>query len=767
MGTIKKTSIAIIMSLATLSLSGIIFVPSATAAPLTFTVNVNTDEVDANPGDGTCETANTGECTLRAAIEEANANAGADTIEFNIPGGGVHTITLAGQLPNLNETTTIDGYSQSGASPNTSVSPEPINSTIKIEINAENLTGTSALVLGAEDSIIKGISIYSCLDRACIDVQNVSGVKIQGNYIGTDATGINVPSLSKAGIGSRGSILVGGTNPEDRNVIGTTHEIGIGSIASEGQMDVYGNYIGIGKDGTTDLNTALGVLYAGGYDSHVGGPGVGESNLISGGEIGQVVGVFSNNLTVQGNLIGTDYTGQQNSSITSGTGIVMELATTNSLIGGDQEGQGNIVSNVTGLGISVLSSKGGAYGPGLDTTGISIIGNSISNVGIFTYPGFGDSNQGIDLAGFNADDGGSPISFYEEGVTLNSVDESGAGPNAYANFPVLKDAQQIGNQLTIHYSLDTVGSPTDQYRIEFFSNDSSTIFGYGPGQDLLGYLNSPTGENLSAVLTLPNGVNVTNKSLSATSTAIDSGTASGYGNTSEFAKNLLIGSATDFDADTVPDAIENAGPNGGDANDDGIQDSIQPTVSTFVSATSGKYTSFVTSGCSSNAQITSIAEASLGFTDAGFQYPFGLTDFVLNCSLGDTVTIDKYVFTPETDVTDFSARKYRPNTHTFEAVENSTVESETIGGQHAIHLNYSIQDGAAQDDDGVANGIIVDPVGLAEVYVGSQSVTNPSATGTLAATGAKNITVEAIIAGVLLLAGIVMIATSRKKQVKN
>jgi CSLREA domain-containing protein len=43
----------------------------------TYVVNGNGDAVDANPGDGVCQTATPGVCTLRAAVEEANATSGA------------------------------------------------------------------------------------------------------------------------------------------------------------------------------------------------------------------------------------------------------------------------------------------------------------------------------------------------------------------------------------------------------------------------------------------------------------------------------------------------------------------------------------------------------------------------------------------------------------------------------------------------------------------------------------------------------------------
>src|SRR5438105_11332688 len=54
--------------------------------PEIFVVNSTGDGDDAFHGDGQCETAvGNGVCTLRAAIEEANAHAGADGIGFSIP----------------------------------------------------------------------------------------------------------------------------------------------------------------------------------------------------------------------------------------------------------------------------------------------------------------------------------------------------------------------------------------------------------------------------------------------------------------------------------------------------------------------------------------------------------------------------------------------------------------------------------------------------------------------------------------------------------
>src|SRR5262245_53265943 len=59
-------------------------------------------------------TADSGSGSLRNAITAANSTPGADTITFNISGGGVQTITLFSDLPILSERATIDGTTQPG-----------------------------------------------------------------------------------------------------------------------------------------------------------------------------------------------------------------------------------------------------------------------------------------------------------------------------------------------------------------------------------------------------------------------------------------------------------------------------------------------------------------------------------------------------------------------------------------------------------------------------------------------------------------------------
>ena len=64
-------------------------------------------------------TNDSGAGSLRQAITDANAAAGADTIAFNISGVGVQTINVLSSLPNIAAPLTIDGYTQPGSSANT------------------------------------------------------------------------------------------------------------------------------------------------------------------------------------------------------------------------------------------------------------------------------------------------------------------------------------------------------------------------------------------------------------------------------------------------------------------------------------------------------------------------------------------------------------------------------------------------------------------------------------------------------------------------
>src|SRR5450432_2144691 len=74
--------------------------PSLAADAVAFVVTDTGDAPDAVVGDGICETAQgSGQCTLHAAIEEANAQTDNATISFALPGEGPWEIDLSSALP--------------------------------------------------------------------------------------------------------------------------------------------------------------------------------------------------------------------------------------------------------------------------------------------------------------------------------------------------------------------------------------------------------------------------------------------------------------------------------------------------------------------------------------------------------------------------------------------------------------------------------------------------------------------------------------------
>jgi hypothetical protein len=102
-GTRRRTPLGgrVLGALAATLLAGL---SAGVATAATFMVDSQLDAVDATPGDGLCATASNA-CTLRAAVQEANALAGPDVVE--VP-AGVHTLTIAGAAEDLAATGDLD-----------------------------------------------------------------------------------------------------------------------------------------------------------------------------------------------------------------------------------------------------------------------------------------------------------------------------------------------------------------------------------------------------------------------------------------------------------------------------------------------------------------------------------------------------------------------------------------------------------------------------------------------------------------------------------
>jgi hypothetical protein len=257
-------------------------------ASTTFTVNSTADLADLNVGDGTCDATASVEdtCTLRAAIQESNATiTEADTINFNIPeafrdpSSGVATISPNSELPAITDKVIIDGYTQPDSSPNTLA--KGTNAVLKIELNGAN-TGFPTPADGLKftfdgsNSTVKGL-VINRFGNMGVRIAG-AGVRIEGNFIGTDPSGtVDLGNFSQgvgivSGTGTSTDNVVGGTTLAARNLISGNDSVGVGINAGSTGIKVLGNLVGTKKDGTTALaNTSTGVFIADGSNNTVSG----------------------------------------------------------------------------------------------------------------------------------------------------------------------------------------------------------------------------------------------------------------------------------------------------------------------------------------------------------------------------------------------------------------------------------------------------------------------------------------------------------------
>ncbi|MEO5953196.1 MAG: hypothetical protein ABIQ44_12090, partial [Chloroflexia bacterium] len=332
----RTTGVLMAMLLGMLSLVGLsgASIQAAPIAParvmLTYTVtNINDSGVN----------------SLRQAIINANGSGGLDTISFNIPGGGLHTITLLSPLPPIVDPVIIDGYSQPGSSCNTL--PIGINAVPQIELNGSSVAA-SGLVILAGGSTVNGL-IINRFGLDGIDLQNLGGNSIVGNFIGTNATGTAPsPNLQRGVLVETANNSIGTALPCDRNLISSNAFNGVHINGQNATANtVYNNYIGTNAAGMGALpNNGSGVLITSASGNFVGNATQGTGNLISGNEgtgvLIQNSGQPANNNRVRGNFIGTKAPG---SGALGNTRWGVQIVNTGlNQIGGTAAGAGNTIA---------------------------------------------------------------------------------------------------------------------------------------------------------------------------------------------------------------------------------------------------------------------------------------------------------------------------------------------------------------------------------------------------------------------------------------
>ncbi|MBX3407743.1 MAG: tandem-95 repeat protein [Phycisphaeraceae bacterium] len=423
-------------------------------------------------------TQDSGQGSLRAAIEAANAAAGADVIEFDIPTsdpGFVDAATdfwrislTSGPLPSIQDAVLIDGWSQR----------DPTGPGLPIiEINGSALVSGNGLDVQAPNVTVRGLTIVGFPAHGLTIVGgDVVQCWVYGCHIGVDPLGLTaIPNAGDGVLISKGAgqSLIG-TNGDgvddaaERCIISGNMGSGVRMLNTRLDTQIANRVAGcwIGPDisgllalpnrnGGITLQSAERTII--GTNSTDNGFDAGEGNLISGnnGNGVSIIGRPQTGTTVSGNRIGTDVSGAKPLP-NNGDGVLVTDSPSagehrvGTALGPDYRAyQANIIAFNRGAGVIITG--------GVNT---AILGNSI----------YDNDELGIDLA-----PGGV------RGVTLNDAMDADTGPNDLQNFPMIIE---VGADGLVRFELHS--RPLRSYWVEFFLNRLPDPSELGEGQVFLG-----------------------------------------------------------------------------------------------------------------------------------------------------------------------------------------------------------------------------------------------------------------------------------------
>ncbi len=456
--------------------------------------------------DGACDTGaligGDPECTLRAAIQEAN-NQPEDPaeIQFNVedcPNGiCVINITPGAMLPDIVSPMIIDGSTQPGNAQVCQLGI-PDRPAYGIVLEGGGVDIGLRIELGGNGSVIRGLNVRNFYNG--IDIIQAHNNRIECNFIGTDHTGTvagpgNGQNGVQLGCDSSGNII-GGPDPADGNLISANGIDGVKLIARftcnpnpEDNIptanSVLGNQIGTAADGVSALgNVRNGIALYGGL-----------------GADGNFIGVLQDGVTVHGNVIGGHgragiYLDSEEQSV-EGTDNTLILG---NYIGTDRSGQVNIANAYGGVDI-IRGSNNRIGGPG-ENDANTIAFNS-EGVWITFATSVNNTLQRNSL-------------FSNVGLGIALIDRA----NNTQNAPALSQAVASQGTVTVTYSVSAENG-TPPLTVEFFvaddDNEEGRVFLASDSYDSSG----------KTALTFPDPGLMSGTYLVATATDAD-------GNTSEY-----------------------------------------------------------------------------------------------------------------------------------------------------------------------------------------------------------------------------------------
>ena len=437
-------------------------------------------------------------------------------VDSHLPGGDaepdVFVISTTSVLPALTRgNIVIDGATQHNFTGDTN----PLGPEIVLAGNLAG-AGIDGLTLASSGNAVHGLNIQQFDGSGILitsDSNTLTGNYIGTDATGLEKRpNVNGVEVRLAATDNR----IGGTSAAERNVISGNSRVGIQLASSFSEADTFnyvqGNYIGTDATGEAALgNTAAGVYLVSDHNTVIGGIEPGAGNVISGNGpygIWMYGGNTTKNVRVQGNFIGTNADGTAAIPNWRGIGLVGNVPNSvdSILIGGTQPGAGNVISGNSMVGIEIVGPQatnvqieGNKIGTDID--GLAAIGNGTGVLIIGAADNFFRSNvisgnvgTGIDIRGNTAtgntlqrnsiyDNGGLGIDLGGDGLTLNDFGDVDAGPNGLQNSPVLR-AAAFGESTRVWGSLQS--TPGQEIAVDFYANSQRDPSGYGEGRRWLG-----------------------------------------------------------------------------------------------------------------------------------------------------------------------------------------------------------------------------------------------------------------------------------------
>ena len=269
------------------------------------TLNTMDSAIDGNCADGS------GHCTLYAALQEANATVGADTITITATG----TVTLDTSLPSISAPVTITGPGMT----NFILDAASYDAQTIFSITSGG-SGTSISDIGITNAYRQGVFVASGANNVTVDSVSIAGRGVDNDWALVDAayaTGLTVQdsTLTDGGMGVRltntTNAVITGSTIQDMNNVCITNITSVGSEISNNTATGCGNSVLYVVDGSSGV-TVSGNTFSAGINGvmYVGASSVNSDITISGNTMTgdgttTAIGIdmYVSNVTVTGNTL--------------------------------------------------------------------------------------------------------------------------------------------------------------------------------------------------------------------------------------------------------------------------------------------------------------------------------------------------------------------------------------------------------------------------------------------------------------------------------